>query len=205
VMHSLIPEARVAQQKTFRVLASVLVGLIAIVMVSAVQRMRLYVLEYGLTELRLYPTVFMLWLAIVFAWFVWVLYRNQRNQFAFGALASAMAVLIGLNEINPDAVIVKYNAIRSSQNNEVKLEESGGLLEARRSSRPQKSLDTDYALSLGADAVPALLEVIAERKTDSNLNMVVIQLAARWKNHETDWRSWKWGVARAKQAVAQEH
>jgi Domain of unknown function (DUF4173) len=203
VMHSLIPEARVAQQKTFRVLASILVGLIAIVMVSAVQRMRLYVLEYGLTELRLYPTVFMLWLAIVFGWFVWVLYRNHRDQFAFGALASAMAILIGLNAINPDAVIVKYNAIRSSQNNEVKLEESGGLLAARRSARVQKTLDTDYALTLSADAVPALLEVIAERKADPTMAGVRQILSERWSTESPDWRSWKWGVTQAKWAIGQ--
>jgi Domain of unknown function (DUF4173) len=202
VMHSMIPASRVAQQKTFRVLASVLVGLIAIVMVSAVQRMRLYVLEYGLTELRLYPTVFMLWLAIVFGWFVWVLYRNQRDQFAFGALASAMAILIGLNAINPDAVIVKYNAIRSSQNNEVKLEESAGLLAARTRARVQKTLDTDYALSLGADAVPALLEVIAERKSDLAMDDLRKVLSQRWSTEASDWRSWKWGVARAKEVVA---
>jgi hypothetical protein len=206
VMHSLIPETRVAQQRTFRFLASVLIGLIAIVMVSAVQRMRLYVLEYGLTELRLYPTVFMLWLAIVFGWFVWVLYRNQRNQFAFGALASAMAILIGLNAINPDAVIVKYNAIRAAQNTEVNLEDAGfgDVLAARTKARAQaeKTLDTDYALTLSADAVPALLEVIAERPSDPGMESVRQVLSERWNTTTPDWRSWKWGVAQASWSLA---
>ena len=40
------------------------------VIVSALQRMRLYTQEYGLTELRLYTTAFMLWIAAGGVWYL---------------------------------------------------------------------------------------------------------------------------------------
>ena len=102
----------------------------------------------------------------------------------------------------PDVVLARYNTIRSSQNNQINLE-SGGLLATRTRARVQKTLDADYALTLSADAVPALLEVIAERKADPAMNDLLQVLSQRWNAETPDWRSWKWGVARAKQAVTQ--
>src|SRR5262249_40205161 len=67
--HALIRDARPAQVRLFCALAGALVALLFVIMVSAVQRMRLYQREYGLTELRVYTTAFMGWLAAVFLWF----------------------------------------------------------------------------------------------------------------------------------------
>ncbi len=53
-------------QRTFRQLATVLLLLLAVVMASALERMRLYVSAYGLSEIRLYSTAFMLYLAGVY-------------------------------------------------------------------------------------------------------------------------------------------
>ena len=46
------------------------VALLFVIMASAMQRMYLYVGEYGLTQLRFYVTAFMVWLAVVLAWFI---------------------------------------------------------------------------------------------------------------------------------------
>ena len=94
----------------------------------------------------------------------------------------------------PDVVLARYNTIRSSQNNQINLE-SGGLLATRTRARVQKTLDADYALTLSADAVPALLEVIAERKADPAMNDLLQVLSQRWNAETPDWRSWKWDVA----------
>jgi hypothetical protein len=56
-------------QNLVRALALLLVVLLYVVMASAVQRMRLYVADMGLTELRVQASVFMVWLALVLAWF----------------------------------------------------------------------------------------------------------------------------------------
>ena len=101
-------------------------------MASATQRMRLYQSEYGQTELRLYVTAFMAWLALVFVWFALTVLRDRRERFAFGALLSAFGLIAALHVLNPDAAIVRANAALA---------------------RAGHSFDVDYALSLSADAV----------------------------------------------------
>ena len=74
--------------------------------------MRLYTETYGLTELRLYTTAFMGWLALVFLWFVATVLRERRELFAFGALVGGFAVISAAQLANPDALIVRANAAR---------------------------------------------------------------------------------------------
>ena len=186
-LQSLIPDDRPGQTRAFGVLALILVGLLAVVMLSAAQRMRLYVLEYGLTELRLYPVAFMVWLALVFGWYVWTLVRRDRDRFAFGAVAAAALVLLTLNAINPNALIVRYNAARATVNATITSDDTGS-----RSGAGADTLDLEYALQLGADAVPALLEVLEARKEPvaQGYKRTVLE---RWQDRTPDWREWNWG------------
>ena len=203
VLHSLIPEGQAQQERIFTGLALTLIALLAVVMLSAVQRMRLYVLEYGLTELRLYPTAFMLWLAVVFAWFVWTLVRRDRDRFAFGMVSSAVVMLVVLNAVNPDALIVRYNASRATQNNQVLPESGAGILEGRRRA-VESTLDVDYALRLSADAVPVLLEVLASRASGGGTGDARQRLLMRWGQPQEDWRAWNGARAQATVAVRRE-
>jgi Domain of unknown function (DUF4173) len=193
VLHAFIPktEAATRQRKLYRVLALVLLGLLAIIMVSAVQRMRLYQLEYGLTELRLYPTAFMAWLALVFAWFAMTVLRDQRERFAFGALVAGIGVVFALNAINPDALIVRINADRVQQG---------------------KTFDVEYARTLSADAVPALLETIRtlpETAIGGSRPQQLEQTITAFRTRSdgirvrsgSDWRDWNWGRWRANQLI----
>jgi hypothetical protein len=52
------------------ILHTLLIVLTLAILASALQRMRLYQQEFGLTELRLYTTAFMGWLAVVLVWLV---------------------------------------------------------------------------------------------------------------------------------------
>src|SRR5690606_9407582 len=92
-----------------------LVGLLFVVMASALQRLSLYVQEYGLTELRLYSAAFMLWLAFLFVWFLATVVRGARDRFAAGALAGGLAVLLVLHAVNPDALIARTNLARARE------------------------------------------------------------------------------------------
>lgn len=162
----------------FRVLAAALVAMLYVVMASAVYRMSLYVQEFGLTELRLYTTAFMLWLAIVFVWFVATVLTDRRPRFAIGALVSAFLVVLALNAIDPDAQIVRANVARNDL---------------------VRGIDVRYLTCLSTDAVPALVEALpamneTERKT----------VAMRLLNDspsETDWRTWNTGRAQTRQLV----
>ena len=96
-----------------RALSLLLIGLLFAIMASALQRMNLYTQVYGLTELRIYTTAFMLWLAAVFVWYAVTVVRGRRPEFAFGALAAGLAAIVVLTLLNPDALIVQVNASRS--------------------------------------------------------------------------------------------
>src|SRR3989441_10231550 len=126
-------------QRTFRQLAIVLLLLLAVVMASALARMRLYVGAFGLSEIRLYSTAFMIYFAGAFAWFTLTTLRGQRRRFAFGALVQGFAVLGALHLVNPDAFIVRTNLARPG------------------SERPFAGWN---AASLSADAVPVLFEAL---------------------------------------------
>jgi hypothetical protein len=152
----------------FRALAGLTIALLVVVMVSAVQRMRLYVDEFGLSELRLYTTVFMVWLAIVFAWFCATTLRGEGKRFAIGALGAAFATLLALNALNPDALIARVN------------------LERPPTARP---VDVDYLLSLSADAAPTLITAIASLPGDQGENAG--RVLQRWTPPDhPDWRTY---------------
>lgn len=134
ILHELTERSATRDARRFRWLAGSTLALVFVVMLSALQRMRLYQLEYGLTESRLYATAFMLWLAVVFAWFAASVLRERARGFAVGSLATGWAILAGLNVMNPSAYIVRSNTARVSHTRE---------------------MDARYLMSLGVDAVPA--------------------------------------------------
>jgi hypothetical protein len=135
-MHWLLKKDEARLERLFRLLAGGVIALLFVIMFSALYRMRLYQIEFGLTELRLYTTAFMGWLAIVFVWFMLTVGNGKSNRFVFGALASAFGVLLILNVLNPDDFIVRTNAGRVGEAN---------------------PFDASYVVGLSADAVPALI------------------------------------------------
>jgi hypothetical protein len=165
-------------QRMFRHLAGLLLVLLAVVMVSALRRVWLYVAAFGLSEIRLYATAFMTYLAGVFAWFAWTALHGRPRRFAFGALVQGFAVLAGLHLLNPDAFIVRTNLARAANH---------------------PPFDAVYAASLSADAVPDLLAALP--RLDEREKCSAAQgLLARWSGDD-DWRSWNLSRARAHRAV----
>jgi len=164
----------------FRVLAGVLVALLFVVMVSAVQRMRLYQAAYGLTELRLYTTAFMGWLGIVLAWFAATVLRGQAGRFPRGAVMSGFAVVAALNVLNPDALIARTNLDRAGRT---------GKLDAR------------YLAGLSADAAPTIAGTLQWLEVAPQDDCVLRSGLRDELRTRHDWRGWNLGRSRA-QAVA---
>jgi hypothetical protein len=192
--HWLLRRQRPADERRFRVLAGLLVALLAVVIVSAVQRMLLYVEIYGLTELRLYTSAFMVWIALVLGWFVATVLRGRRDRFAGGALLSGFAVLLALNGLNPDGLIVRVNAGRM-----LAADPPPGSGRSRAAPEP---LDDRYLLALSADAVPGLVEALPQLSPEQRLR-VARTLVERWSPPASlDWRGWNLGRWQAWQAVA---
>jgi hypothetical protein len=162
------------QDMLFRLLAGALIVLLFVVMASALQRMRLYQREYGLTELRFYVTGAMLWLAVVFVWAVGTVLRGRRQLFAVGALVSGFAAIFAVNVINPDALIARTNL-----------------------DRPK--LDLPYLMNLSDDATPELVKALPGLAPPLR-EQLAAELASR-RRSGSDWRTWNWSRHRAQQEL----
>jgi hypothetical protein len=160
--------------RAFRWLAGVLLVLLAVVIASALQRMRLYVQHFGLTELRLYATGAILWLAVVSAWFAVTVLRGRRHAFAVGALVAGFTATVALNVLSPDAVIARTNVTRPA-------------------------VDVSYLAGLSDDAVPTLVSHISRlpKAQQSKLAAALLERALA----DDDWRSWNRSRARARNAL----
>lgn len=175
-LHALLREKGGRGERVFRVLAGVLVALLFVVMVSAVQRMRLYQAAYGLTELRLYTTAFMGWLGLVLAWFAATVLRGRARRFPRGAVMSGFAVVAALNVLNPDALIARTNLARAERTGK---------------------LDTVYLSRLSADAAPAVARGLG-RLEMAPLDACVLREDLRDAlKSRRDWRGWNWARSRA--------
>ena len=164
--HWLLRKNERGTEKLFRVLAGINIALLFVIMFSAVQRMLLYTgsLGYGLTTMRLYPTAFMLWLALVFLWFGATVLRGQPKFFAWGALWTALLVVGGLHILNPDDLIARHN---------VKLMQQG------------RQFDANYhSYGLSDDAVPVLAEFLPEMSFENQCT-VKRELSRRLENNKT--------------------
>lgn len=158
-------------ERIFRALASVMTMLIFVIMASALQRMRLYQIGYGLTELRVYVTAFMGWLAAVFLWFVATVLRGNRDRFAFGALVAGLASILLLHVINPDALIVRTN------------------LQVTKA-HPGRVFDVSTAVSLSADAAPELISALPSLSPQGRQEIAANLMDWYPPNRRSDWRTW---------------
>jgi hypothetical protein len=165
-------------RRAFRWLAAALLALLGVVIASALERMRLYVQHFGLTELRLYATGGILWLAVVSAWFAVTVLRGRRHAFAVGALVAGFAATLALNVLSPDALIARTNVTRPV-------------------------VDVSYLAGLSDDAVPTLLSRISRLPAaqQAELARQLLQRATAGG----DWRSWNVSRSRADDALRAHH
>jgi len=167
----------------FRGLAGLQIGLVLAIAASALQRLRLYHASYGLTELRFYAMVMLIWIAGVLFWLAATVLRGRRDAFAFGALASGLAAVALLFVVNPDAIVARTNAARMA------------------SADAPPRFDVAYAASLSADAVPVLLDVLPSLPPDAQCPLAR-RLLRRWPpDRVRSIRGWSWSDARAIDAV----
>jgi hypothetical protein len=134
---------------------------------------------YGLTELRLYTTAFMLWLAVAFVLLLATVLRARPRWFAFGALVTAFATVTALNAINPDALIAETNLDRHEG---------------------APAVDASYLAGLSADAYPTLVERLDELPSGARATVADAMLAHGLRE-DADWRTWNLGRMRGEAAI----
>lgn len=160
--------------RRFRLASGGMLALLAVIVASALERMRLYVAAYGLTVDRLYATAAMIGIVTLLAWLAWTVLRGRGERFAFGALIQGLALLAGLHVLNPDAYIVRHNLARPGA---------------------ERPFDVKYAASLSADVAPVLLDALP-RLSPADACLAAKRLAG-WGESAADWRSWNWSRGRA--------
>lgn len=178
--HWLLRKEKARDERVYRVLAGVQIALLFVMIVSALQRMRLYQREYGLTELRVYTTVFMGWLAVIFVWFAMTVLIGRRERFAFGAVATGFLAIGALLAVNPDRLIARVNVEHAIAGH---------------------NFDAVYVASLSADAVPEMVAALPKLNNSQRCALVRI-LQSQPTAESPGWRRWNWSRAEAARALA---
>ncbi|MBI2074183.1 MAG: DUF4173 domain-containing protein [Gemmatimonadetes bacterium] len=155
-------------------------ALTALVLVSALSRMGMYVRAYGLTEDRLYGTAVMLWVGATIGVFARTVMRSHSAGAAFGSVVAAAVLLAALNLANPQALIARYNLAHPGR----------------------RGADVAHLARLGGDAVPLLVsrlhDVAPERRCTLAKELVRRHAATR-----RDWRGLSLARTRARRAVGE--
>lgn len=167
--------------RPFAALSTSLICLVVGVVGSALHRMLLYWRSFGLSQDRVYASVFMGWIAFVLVWFAWTVLAHRGRGFLYGAALAGLVALGGVNLVNVDGLVVRVNVARAAAG---------------------KDVDVEYhARSLSADGVPVLAARL-DRLDPETRCALVRQVADRWQTAERDWRSWNVSRWRAIKAVS---
>jgi hypothetical protein len=218
-----IPGSDTKALRRHRRLALPLLLLLGATMVSAFGRMQLYVHYYGLTTDRLFATIFMGWLAIVFVWFAITVLRGRQQDFAAGMAITGFFTLAAVNLANPDALIARVNigrgAVAASVVDSIRADDAGRVHAATADSPIDYSYLTwrlngdaagDVVRALTSPPVAAAATPGREAEVRARCDAVRTMLN-RWMPNTRldperarragDWRSWSLGAARARNAV----
>jgi hypothetical protein len=143
-------------------LSTLMVALAIVILVSAFQRLLTWesIQFYIATPLRLYIRAFMAWLGVLFVWLLLTMWWRPE-RFAIGAFVGALAFLVTINMMNPDADVAAYNL------------------------RRQDDLSTRYLDLLSDDAVPAMVAGLDQSSGEVRIRLTE-ELSYRLYMLETD-------------------
>lgn len=170
-------------RKLFSGLGIALVGLVAIILVSAFQRLLLYEAAYGFSRIRLYTHVFMICLGLLLVATMILELIGHMRTFALAALICSFGFGLSLNLINVDGLITRQNVQRTLQGHE---------------------LDTNYLVTLSDDAVPDLFNEFHSTGLPAALHDQlgsVLSCRAYGSSQQSEnlsWLSYRWPRANAR-------
>jgi hypothetical protein len=174
-------------QRVFRPLAGIMIACVLVILLSAAQRLSLYISEFGLTIDRLTAVAAMIWLTIGLLLFSVTVLRGRIRDFAAGLIVAGITVGFIFALANPAAVVANVNIDRVVNDN--------------------KPIDINYLTFLGADAVPVIMGRIDVLPMPIRC-VTSTQTLNRWHTDHTpvrvqfgDWRSWNASQAKARALV----
>ncbi len=170
--------------RIFRPLAVIMVGLVLIIMVSALQRLLLYVETFGLTVDRLLALGVMLWLVGTLVGFVLTVLRGRPQGFAFGSVVFGMVLLLVAGFMNPAAVVARTNIEKALADGD-------------------RAIDLQYLVNLGGDAIPVIMDHFEELPAQQQCYLGHALMGSLIVSQQRDWRQWNWSRTVAARALDQ--
>jgi hypothetical protein len=170
------------QERWFRVLVTVMVGLTGVVLISAVKRLALYEGAFGFTTARFFGYVAIVSIGAVLVVLTSAIWAGRRERVVAGFLLVAFGALLVVNVVNPERFVAERNVARY---------EAVG------------KIDIDYlGVVLGSDAVPVLVALL-DRLSDADKAALREALCARSHSlgPEPSWRSANLGRSSARTAL----
>lgn len=184
----LLVRAACPASRYFKPLAVVMVACVMIMLISASQRLGIYIDEFGLSVDRIVAAAVMCWLAFSLILFALLTLKGVITGLAMGISHSGMMTVFALAIMNPAAYASAVNINRAIAQN--------------------TPLDLHYIFWLGADAVPAVMAHVDELSSPDICEFGTDMLM-RWGSESDvqerlrldDWRSWNFGRAQAVASV----
>jgi len=191
------------QKRTFSGLGIGLVVLVAVILVSAFQRLRLYEDVYGFTRLRSYSHIFMIWLGILLAVVVLLEFLKKQRAFALASLFAGIGFVLTLNIINVDGLIIQQNVASALDGHTLSVQDDNGRID------DDEKLDAHYLQSLSTDSIPALINAQQNLQLkEADRNELAAILACKMmvmtdEYSQTTWQSYHFSEARAWQLLVE--
>jgi hypothetical protein len=173
------------QKKVYSGLSVGVVALVMVILVSAYQRISMAIAWHGFSRLRLYPRIFLIWLAILLVVVVALEILRRERYFAFAVVLACIGFAVSLALVNIDSAIVRHNVPR--------------ILKG-------KNLNVAHLASLSTDAVPALVDeyfLLPVSKRDAVAAVLACYRYRESRPHvsDDDWRSFNFSEWQAHQAL----
>ena len=178
------------RRRAYVVALLALVGLTAVVLASSFLRLSLYQEAYGWTELRFYVDAAIVFFAAGLAAAAALIAMNRSRWLGHALGVTALAVLLGVSVVGPQAYITDRNLERALVPGVVP-----GFGEER--------LDTAYLGTFDADAVPALVAALprVDDQTRADLDIRLQALRDRLEEDRGDAPAWNLARERARAAL----
>jgi hypothetical protein len=186
-LHAIVAE----RTRAFVAAAVALALLTFVILASAALRLSLYQDAYGWTELRFYIDATIAWLGMGIVAAIVLLVRDRMRWLVHAMTGAAVVILVVVNLVGAQRHVAEANVARL-------LDPSLVPPDGRR------GLDVYYALTLGDDAVPALVAALPALSVEDR-DLVARDLAGRWEElnfpETTAWPAWNLARQRARDAL----
>jgi hypothetical protein len=158
-LHTIARRETPRRQRSFILLNGLLIGLVLVILASALQRLILYEQAYGFTRLRTYTYLFIPWLGLLLLTVVGLLFTSQMRRVGLVLLIFGLGYGLLLGFWNVDGWIARQNIQRAMNG---------------------QDLDGDYLQTLSADAVPELIRQVNQAGLPASAQQeILIGLACR--------------------------